>query len=130
MNISVVVGVGIVGAILALTVKKARPELGLGVSILAGVVIFSFLLPEMARILEEIKLLSKSSGVDFSHFEPVVKIIGICYITQFSAEIIKDAGEGAISKKVELAGKIAILIIILPILRKLISVIISTFGMM
>lgn len=130
MNISVVVGVGIVGAILAITVKNARPELGLGVSILAGVVIFSFLLPEIERILEEIKLLSKSSGVDFNHFEPVVKIIGICYITQFSAEIIKDAGEGAISKKVELAGKIAILIMILPILGKLISVIISTFGMM
>ena len=130
MNISLVVGVGIVGAILAITVKNARPELGIGVSILTGVVIFSFLLPEIARILEEIKLLSKSSGVDFGYFEPVIKIIGICYITQFSAEIIKDAGEGAISKKVELAGKVAILIMLLPILRKLIFVIISTFGML
>ena len=130
MNISAIVGVGIVGAILAITVKSARPELGIGVSILTGIAIFTLVLPEITKILEEIKLLAQKSGVDFGYFEPVVKIIGICYITQFSAEIIKDAGECAISKKVELAGKIAILIMLLPILKRLISVIISTLGMM
>lgn len=129
MNITAIVGVGIIGAILAIAVKNVKPELGIGVSIITGIAILSLVLPEVAGILQEIKLLSESSGVDFSYFEPVIKIIGICYITQFSAEIIKDAGECAISKKVELAGKIAILIMLLPILRRLILVIISSFGM-
>ena len=128
MNIGTVVGVGIVGTILAITVKNTRPEMGIGVSVLTGCVIFSLVLPYMSQILEELRLLSEKSGLNFGHFVPVVKIIGIAYITQFSAEIIKDSGEGAISKKVELAGKVAILIMLLPILKNLINVIFSTFS--
>ena len=82
MNITAIVGVGIIGTILAITVKNVKPELGIGVSIITGIAILSLVLPEVAGILQEIKLLSESSGVDFSYFEPVIKIIGICYITQ------------------------------------------------
>ena len=129
MNTGVIVGIGVVGAILAITVKNTRPELGIGVSIVTGCIIFAMVIPHIGGLLEELRQMSQRTGVDFGYFEPAVKIIGISYITQFSAEIIRDAGEGAVSKKVELAGKITILIVLLPILKNLISVILSTFAL-
>ena len=130
MNITAVLGVGIIGALLAVTVKATRPELGMCIGIATGCIIFSFILPQVREVIEEIKMLSESSGVDFSYFSPLVKIIGIAYITQFSTEIIKDAGEAAIAKKVEFAGKITILIMILPILKNLISAILSAVSLL
>ena len=130
MNIAAVIGIGIVGAFLALTVKSCRPEMGLAVGIAAGVVIFSYVLPYVTELMDKIRILSDKSGVDFGYFVPVIKIIGVSYITQFSAEIIKDSGEGAIAKKVEFAGKIAILIMLVPILENLITVILSTLAIL
>jgi len=35
--------------------------------------------------------------------------VGIAYIAEFGAEVCRDAGEGAIASKVELAGKLLLL---------------------
>jgi len=129
MNISAIIGVGIVGALLAITVKNARPELGIATGIVTGCIIFTLVLPQISALLDEVRFLSEKSGIDFGEFVPVVKIIGISYITQFSAEIIKDSGENAIAKKVEFAGKIAILTILMPILSNLISAIFTTLAL-
>ena len=48
--------------------------------------------------------------------ETLLKIIGIAYIAEFGAQITKDAGQGAIASKIELAGKILILVMAIPIL--------------
>ena len=130
MNITAVLGVGIVGALLAVTVKSTRPELGMCVGIVTGCIIFSFILPQTEEVLAGMKLLAEETGVDFAYFNPLVKIIGIAYITQFSAEMIKDSGETAIAKKVEFAGKIAVLIMIMPILKNLITAILGVVNLL
>lgn len=130
MNITAVLGAGIVGALLAVTVKNTRPELGMCVGILTGCIIFSFILPQTEDILVQMKLLAEETGVDFAYFNPLVKIIGIAYITQFSSEMIKDSGETAVAKKVEFAGKIAVLIMIMPILKNLITAILGVVNLL
>lgn len=130
MNIVTVLGVGIIGALLAVTVRGARPELGMCVALGTGCIIIAYILPYIAGILDEIKLISSSSGVRLEHFASLIKIIGIAYITQFSSEMIKDAGEGAIAKKVELAGKIAVLFLVLPILKGLIGAIVNAVNIL
>lgn len=130
MNITAILGIGIVGAILAVTVKNTRPELGLCVAVLTGCIIFAQVIPYAQELLGHISELSEKSGVDFAVFSPLVKIIGIGYITQFSAEIIKDSGENAIAKKVEFAGRIAILMLLVPILENLISAIFKSLALM
>ncbi|MBE7015665.1 MAG: stage III sporulation protein AD [Ruminococcaceae bacterium] len=128
MNIAGVLGIGLVGAFLAITVRASRPELGLAVGLATGCVIFTIMLPELSSFLAEIESLSKASGVEFSRFAVMIKIIGVAYITQFSAEVIKDSGENAIAKKVEFAGKVMILVMTIPILKELILVVLSTLS--
>ena len=51
--------------------------------------------------------------------------MGIAYLTEFSAQLCKDAGYGAIAMKVELAGKLMILVTALPVFQSLADLILS-----
>ena len=44
------------------------------------------------------------------YLETILKIIGIAYITELGANITRDAGLNSIAAKIELAGKIFILL--------------------
>ena len=59
------------------------------------------------------------------YVETLLKIIGIAYIAEFGAQITKDAGQGAIASKIELAGKILILVMAIPILTVVIETILG-----
>lgn len=130
MNIATVLGVGIIGALLAVTMRGIRPEFGLCVALATGSAILMSVLPGIKEILDEIRSLSESTGVDFTNFGILIKIIGIAYITQFSSEIIRDAGELAIAKKVELAGKILVMCMVMPILKSLIGAVVSAVNLL
>lgn len=73
-------------------------------------------------MLEEIAINAK---VNIIYVETILKVIGIAYIAEFAAQITKDAGQGAIASKIELAGKILILAMAIPILTVLIETIIG-----
>ena len=126
MEITKIIGVGIIGTFFAITVRSYRTELGMGVSAAAGIVIFAMVIPQLGEAIRKISSLCEESGIDIEYFKVIIKIIGIAYITQFGAELAKDAGEGAVAKKIEFAGKVSVITIMLPIVENLLDVIIST----
>lgn len=126
MEITKIIGVGIIGTFFAITVRSYRTELGMGVSAAAGIVIFAMVIPQLGEAIKRLSELCEESGIDIEYFKVIIKIIGIAYITQFGAELAKDAGEGAVAKKIEFAGKVSVITIMLPIVENLLDVIIST----
>ncbi len=66
-----------------------------------------------------------TANVNMMYVETILKIIGIAYIAEFGSQITKDAGQGAIASKIEMAGKILILIMAIPILTVIIETVIS-----
>ena len=53
-------------------------------------------------------------SVDGAGIAAVVKITGIAYTAQFSADICRDAGESAVASRIELAGRLMMLLAALP----------------
>jgi stage III sporulation protein AD len=51
----------------------------------------------------------------------LLKIIGIAYIAEFGTQVCRDAGENALAFKVELAGKVMILILAVPIISTIVD---------
>jgi stage III sporulation protein AD len=47
------------------------------------------------------------------------------YIAEFGAEICKDAGESAIASKIELAGKVIIVVMAVPIITSLLDLVLK-----
>jgi stage III sporulation protein AD len=72
-----------------------------------------------------IERLAANANVNLVYVETILKIIGIAYIAEFAAHITRDAGQGAIAAKVELAGKILILAMAVPIITVIIETIIT-----
>lgn len=122
MDIVQIVGLGITVTVLALILKEQKPIFAFLLVTFAGVVIFLFLLGKISSIIGVLEDLAIQSNVNQMFFRTVLKIIGIAYIAEFGAQIVRDAGQEAIASKIELAGKILIMVMAIPI----ISVIIET----
>ena len=92
---------------------------------LLDVAFFYFLVDQIQNIILMIENLAANANVNTLYVKTILKIIGIAYIAEFAAHISKDAGLGAMAAKVELAGKILILALAVPILTALIETIIQ-----
>lgn len=121
MNIFSVAVLGIIGAVLAITVKQTRPELGILVSLGACIALLLHTFGMLSNILQGFDEIIAKSGLDESYFKLALKICAIAYITEFSASLCRDAGESAIAAKTEFAGKISVLFLTIPIIQNFLS---------
>ncbi|QAT40051.1 stage III sporulation protein AD [Clostridium sp. JN-9] len=96
--------------------KDQRNDLAVQISIVAGAMIFIFMLTKITVILEFIQKLAIDANIDAVYLTTVFKILGIAYLATFSSEICRDAGENSLASKVEFSGKILILVLAIPIL--------------
>jgi stage III sporulation protein AD len=125
MDIMRIVMVGIIAAILAVLLREEKPEIAVVVSIVTGLVIFVFLINKLSSVMSVLKYFAGKANIDVLYFSTILKVIAIAYITEFGAQICRDAGEGSIASKVELAGKVLIMVIAIPILAALMDIMIK-----
>ena len=123
MDIFRIIGVGLATAITALIVKQVKPEIAIIIGLCGGVIMILMLVESTTNIISLFNSLVSKSGVSAGIFSTVLKIIGIGYLTEFSASLCNDAGATSIGNKILLSGKILILISALPIVTNLINII-------
>ncbi len=121
MNIFSIAAIGIIGAILSVTIKQTRPELSLMTSLATGVVLLIYISDSLGGVINQFSQIIKKSGVNEEYFMIAIKACAIAYITEFASALCKDAGENAIAVKTEFAGKITILFLSLPIILGFLS---------
>lgn len=112
-----------VAAVLSLLIKQYRPELSSAIPVIAAAAIFAMAAPYLRAVIAMFEDIADQVGMESASFRIVIKMIGAAYITQFAAEMCKDAGEGAIASKIELGGKILILTMSMPILYRLLALV-------
>ncbi len=125
MEIVQIVGIGIIAAVLSVTVKKQSADIGLMISVAGSVLIFLIALPYIASIVDMITKVGEHVDVNMSYIMHVIKVVGVAYIAEFGAQICADAGEGSIASKIEMGGKVIIMLISAPILFSLIDMILN-----
>lgn len=110
---------------LALIVKEQKPNFAFLLIVFVGCTIFLFLIDKISEIINMLEKLAADAKVNMVYVETILKIIGIAYIAEFASQVTKDAGQGALASKIELAGKIIILAMSIPILTVMIETIIK-----
>jgi len=123
MEILQIVVIGIVGTILSISLKKESPQFSLFIGLTTGILIFLFAAEYLKRVIEILSDLAGSAGINSGYMDIVLKIIGISYVARFGTELCKDAGEGAIASKVDLAGKVFIAITGAPVILALMEMV-------
>lgn len=116
LEIVQIVGLALVAAVLVVVLRPLRPEMALLLSVAAGVVLFLLVVDKVAAVVGVMRELAGRAGVNVLYLGLTLKIVGIAYIAEFGAQICRDAGEGALAAKVELAGKVLVLVLAVPVL--------------
>ncbi len=123
MEILQIVGLGIVAAVIIVVLRAQKPEMAVQVSIVTGVVIFLLLASKLSAVLELLEGYADRVEINTVYFTTVLKIVGIAYIAEFGAEVCRDAGESSIASKIELGGKVIIVVLAVPIVTSLLDLI-------
>ncbi len=108
------IGIGLVTAILSLLIKQHRPEFAIAIPLLGMSAIFFALFPYLKETVNIFRQLGERVGLESQYLQLMMKIIGVAYLSQFSAELCRDVGESSIAGKIELAGKLLILSLSMP----------------
>lgn len=125
MEILQIAGLGLISTIIIVVLKSQRPEIGIQVGIVTGIIIFMLAASKLSAVIDLLSSYLKRTNIDVSYMTTLLKIIGIAYIAEFGAEVCKDAGESAIASKIEFAGKVIIIVIAVPIVTSLLDLIIN-----
>ncbi len=125
MEIFQIVAIAIIGAMVIAVVRQFRSEVALPLTIVVAVTIFLLLVSRLATVFSTLRDLASRANLNFLYFDTVLKIIGIAYIAEFGAQVCRDAQESAVASKVELAGKILIMVLAVPIIVAILEVILQ-----
>lgn len=128
MNIVAIAGIAIVAAIFAAMLKRRNQEYSIILSIAAGVIILFEIFSNISPAIKQINTLLAASGLSSEYTVILLKALGVCFLAQFAADSCRDAGESALASKVELAGKIAIVVLSLPLFEKIASTAVGLIG--
>lgn len=117
MEIFKIIGVAFVTAITAILLKSTKPELSFAVTVTGVIIILVFVADMLQNTVNIIAAIANLAGIENGLVKILLKIVGIGYLTEFSAGILNDFGSNAVADKVVLGGKLTILILSLPIIE-------------
>lgn len=114
---------GVAGTLLAVQFKSGKSEYGIYIGIVLSLVIFFAILGKLGVMVEAIRTIGSYISMDKLYIGTLIKMLGVTYIAEFSSNICKDAGYQTIAKQIEIFGKLAILVMSMPILMALLETI-------
>lgn len=122
MEVIKIVGISIFAVIMIIILKNYRPEMALVLAIVTGIGIMLFAIYKMSSVINILNDLVTKSGINKDFLLIIIKVIGIAYIVEFGKNICIDAGQSSIATKLEMAGKVIIVVLTIPLISSLVNV--------
>ena len=120
-----IIGLALITTISVIILKQQKPEIAVIVGVAGSVLIFFYLVDMISNVFGLFETVVSKTNIDSELFIVLIKIVGIVYITEFSANICSDSGNSAIASKIILAGKLTIFLLSVPIIISLIELIVG-----
>jgi stage III sporulation protein AD len=118
-----VCGVAAVASMMILLIKKWGGDLAVMLKIASGITLAAICFGAMSPIISyvrELSALDTTGGLSESA-EFLLRVLAVAVVTHFCATVCRDCGEASLGSYVELGGKTEIIILSLPLLRKIID---------
>ena len=82
----------------------------------------------LSLVVENIRLIQNAISVQSAYIQVLLKIIGITYISEFAADICRDAGCSAVAGQIGVFAKLSILAVSMPIVSALLQTVQNFLG--
>ena len=123
MNMIQIGIIGVAGTLLAVQFKSGKSEYGIYISVALSLVIFFAIIGRLEVIIDALRTIANYINMDTAYIGTLIKMLGITYVAEFSAGICKDAGYQTIALQIEIFGKLAVMVLSMPVLMALLNTI-------
>lgn len=106
------------GALFAAFLRPLSPVFGMLTALACGMILLLAVLDPVGEIFQALSAFLTAAGISGEIYLPVIKAVGIAVIVHITAQVCRDAGEGALGSKLELAGTIAAIAVCIPLMRQ------------
>lgn len=126
MSFLKLVAISILCSLICVIVKQVRPEFLSLLQITSIIILVAFSLDSIRTLIDLLTEFT-SSGNEFmvSSIFSLIKIFAVTVITKLAEEICNDSGNSTIGLCVELAGKIMIIFMCLPMIETILDIALS-----
>lgn len=125
MSIGALMALIIIAIMFSLSIKSISPSISSLISISLCLIIISICVSRIGAIIKSLKGISNYIKIDKAYIVILLKLIGIAYICEFASGISRDAGYSAVASEIELAGKLTMLMVSLPVFLQVIETIMN-----
>ena len=125
MEIVKIIGIGLIALVIIIILRQYKPEFAIYVSLIAGMAILLMALGQLTGVINLLKDISNRASINSQFLSLLLKITGIAFLTEFAVSISNDCGETAIANKIDLGGKVLIIVISIPIITALLETILK-----
>lgn len=128
MNIISICAVCIIAAVLSISLRRHNHELSLLISIGATVIVLISVLEYVLSSIDTVSTILAQANISAQYVVIILKVVGICFVTEFTCDCAKEAGLDSLCTNVSFAGKILVLVTSLPMFTQVLSVVTTLTG--
>ena len=125
MNIVSIGVLAVVAVIVALTLRPKNAEIALMLTVACSVLILVALLSQARQMIGTVNSIVAASQINTGYIAILLKVVGICLLTEFAVNTCRDAGSQSLAGNVSLAGKLLVTITALPLYTDILNTVIG-----
>ena len=115
-----IAAIALMGVVALLLFKQYKPEWTIPLRLVLAAVLGGLLFSAVEEVLSFAdSLASDSGGMSEGMWRIILKALGVAFVTEIAEGVCRDSGEGSLAVWVETAGKLAILLLSLPMIREI-----------
>ena len=125
MNIVSIGVLAVVAVIVALTLRPKNAEIALMLTVACSVLILVALLSQARQLIGTVNSIVAASQINTGYIAILLKVVGICLLTEFAVNTCRDAGSQSLAGNVSMAGKLLVTITALPLYTDILNTVIG-----
>lgn len=115
--------IAVAGTLCGLALRKQTPELALILALVTGGLLLYRSQEALRGVLALVRDLADLAGLSQEILDPLVKTVGISILIRLASQVCRDGGMGSVATFLELAGSLAALVTVTPLLRAVLDLV-------
>lgn len=118
-----VIGIALVALVFGIFFKQYNKTVALLLVLVSSLLVFWQSFSAVAEITDALKSITSGISEASAYIKIMFKVLGIALIAQLAADMCRDCGESSLAGQTETAAKIAIIVVVLPLIQAVLKIV-------
>jgi stage III sporulation protein AD len=127
LDILFFLGFTLVSLVFITILRREYEEYAILLTIIVGTLIVLRLIGRLTELISAFTYLAKKAQINADYLALIFRVMGVAYVAGFGGQICRDANENTLALKLEMAGKIIILFMAVPVMVAILEMVLRIF---